>query len=683
MKNLLSIFSKLSISQKVYGGIFFAFIIYILILGSNFLLFQKIKNISFEAQNNNGKIILLKNIDNNSKVLRDNLTNDKNNSLNINDYQYILDSIKTKMHKIKLDKQNTIYKIIEYIEQIFTKETIKKDIKIQLIKKEIDTIDYYLKDITLQKILAVQKNINKQISILNLVSRQLIFACIIIFLLAFTSSLFIYRSLISRIINLRNIAIKIREGKLDQQIDILANDEIGDLESALLLMTKKLLTNQRNLEKYNRNLELEVAKRTKDLSDNMVELQFEIIEREKAEEMVRENEARFKALFDNIHSGVTIYTSISNGKNFILLDINKSGEIIDQVMQEDVIGVHITELYPSIIEYGLLKVAQRVWETGRSEIFPLKYYEDSRIKGWREHFIYRLHNNEVVIVYDDVTEKIEKKAEKHKLEQQLQQSRHLESIGTLAAGIAHEINTPIQFISDNIEFVDNETKKIFDLISKYQSKFTEKRKIEKKPQTMTEIIDIKFLKKEIPKAILESKDGLKRVSKIVTAMKSFSHMDIDKKNNIDINKEIENTTIICRNEWKYVSDLEFHFAENQPILYCYIHEIQQAIMNLIINAAHAIAEKFKEKKGKIIVTTKENKDSIIIKIFDNGTGIPKELQNKIFDPFFTTKDLGKGTGQGLSIAYATIVEKHKGTLTFETESKKGTTFIIEVPKGKD
>ena len=195
-------------------------------------------------------------------------------------------------------------------------------------------------------------------------------------------------------------------------------------------------------------------------------------------------------------------------------------------------------------------------------------------------------------------------------------------------------------------------------------------------------IDIDYLLEEVPQAIGQSLEGIERVTKIVRAMKNFSHPGVKEKAAVDINESIENTITICRNEWKYVAEMETDFDTNLPTVLCLPGEVNQVLLNLIINAAHAVAKVVgdgSDTKGTIRISTSLDDDWVEIRIADNGCGIPDEIQSKVFDPFFTTKDVGKGTGQGLTIAHSVIVDKHGGTIDFQTQAGQGTTFIIRLP----
>jgi signal transduction histidine kinase len=285
-------------------------------------------------------------------------------------------------------------------------------------------------------------------------------------------------------------------------------------------------------------------------------------------------------------------------------------------------------------------------------------------------------------LYEDVTEK-------NLLEKDLHQAQKLETVGQLAAGIAHEINSPIQFIGDNISFLKDSFDDIASVLNTYEQLWQELTErgvvpgeIGRQLSDKIEDADIAYLWEEIPKTIDQSLDGVRRVEKIVRAMKDFSHPGSDEKTAVDINKILESTITVCRNEWKYVADMETDFAQDLPLTPCFAGEISQVFLNIIVNGAHAIGdftEGGSKGKGKNSIRTSKAENNIQIRISDTGGGIPKEIQDRVFDPFFTTKARGKGTGQGLAIARRVVIDKHQGSLFFETEKGRGTTFVIEVP----
>uniref|UniRef100_A0A832A661 histidine kinase n=1 Tax=Desulfacinum infernum TaxID=35837 RepID=A0A832A661_9BACT len=274
------------------------------------------------------------------------------------------------------------------------------------------------------------------------------------------------------------------------------------------------------------------------------------------------------------------------------------------------------------------------------------------------------------------------------LEAQLAQAQKLESIGQLAAGIAHEINTPVQFIGDNTRFLQEAFRDLEDLLEKYRELLDLARQVDglseavRAVEETADAVDLEYLTAEIPKAVAQTLEGVHRVAKIVLAMKEFSHPGQEEKVPTDINKALENTLTVARNEWKYTADVIADFDPQLPLVPCIPGEINQVFLNIIVNAAHAIKEALNgqpDAKGTITVKTRAEDDWCEIRIQDTGTGIPEKIRHRIFDPFFTTKEVGKGTGQGLAIAHAVVVEKHKGHLGFESEEGKGTTFIIRLP----
>jgi PAS domain S-box-containing protein len=287
-----------------------------------------------------------------------------------------------------------------------------------------------------------------------------------------------------------------------------------------------------------------------------------------------------------------------------------------------------------------------------------------------------------LVVGADITERI-------MIEQQLRQAQKLESIGQLAAGIAHEINTPTQYIGDNVRFLKNAFQDLKSLVANYERLSVAgngnslSREAVQEIAAAVERADAGYLLDEIPKAIEQTLEGVTRVSTLVGAMKEFSHPNTKDKTLLDLNHAIQCTITVARNEWKYVADMETEFAPSLPPISCHPGEFNQVILNLIVNAAHAIADvvgKGGSEKGIIKVQTRDFPEWVEIRIQDTGTGIPEKVRARIFDPFFTTKEIGKGTGQGLAIARSVVVDKHDGSIHFETEDGKGTTFIIRLPK---
>ena len=326
------------------------------------------------------------------------------------------------------------------------------------------------------------------------------------------------------------------------------------------------------------------------------------------------------------------------------------------------------------------KIAEKVFYAGNSELIgkELAQYiprklrsilqnsiEESRKFGVTNSTDYeyknRFYSITVCPVFDAEKKSVEKMAlyvedrtDKHGMEMQLRQAQKLESIGRLAAGIANDINTPMQYLANYMNFMG---------------------------QAFDNLIvgnDVEKLKIDIPEALDHAREEISKVSEIVKSMKEFSNPEATEMLAIDLNQGITSTVTVARNEWKYVANVETDFDENLPPVVCLQGEINQVILNLVCNAAHAIEQAHGSELGLIKITTKLEKEFAVIRVVDNGTGIPADIQDSIFDPFFTTSDDGSGTGQGLSICHS-LINKHHGEISFETEPGSGSTFIVKLP----
>ena len=267
--------------------------------------------------------------------------------------------------------------------------------------------------------------------------------------------------------------------------------------------------------------------------------------------------------------------------------------------------------------------------------------------------------------------------ERDRLEDNLRQAQKLEAIGQLAAGIAHEINTPTQYVGDNLRFLKESFGELDSVITQL---------VEAGGGTARKALDsadFDYLKEEIPRALNQSLEGVDRVAKIVRAMKEFSH-PAREKTATDLNRAIQSTITVASNEWKYVAEMEMDLDTELPSVHCSPAEFNQVVLNIVVNAAHAITDVVGDGgkgKGKIRVKTRAEGDWAVVEIADTGKGMPTHIQQRIFDPFFTTKEVGKGTGQGLAIAHNVIVDKHGGTIKVVSAPGQGTTFIIRLPIG--
>ena len=287
----------------------------------------------------------------------------------------------------------------------------------------------------------------------------------------------------------------------------------------------------------------------------------------------------------------------------------------------------------------------------------------------------------MLFVIDDLSEQ-------KRLEAQLLQARNMQSIGQLASGVAHEISTPLRYIGDNAQFIDDGVEDLLRIIALFETWWESREQESASVAALAPLrealdeADLPYLAKEIPLAIRQSQEGIERVTAILQAMRQFAHPGQTEKVFIDINQAILSVITLTRSKWRPVCELETRFAPELPDVPCLPVDFGQVMLNMIVNAADAIAEAAEgaaDHQGRITITTAQAGGSVEITIADTGAGVPEEAQARIFEPFFTTKEVGKGTGQGLAIAHAVVVEKHGGTLTFESEEGAGTQFTIRLP----
>ena len=459
-----------------------------------------------------------------------------------------------------------------------------------------------------------------------------------------------------------------------------APDEVGQLGQGFESMRIAVQKRNQELQTFNASLDGLVRERTQELEQRNNELSTQIAERQRAERSLRLVESAIV----QIDEGVVIAPAdaLPNGiPEYLNPGFFKTLHLTP--------GTPVTGGLVSL--FGTAPVPdsfRTAWETARSgtqQTLEVSLTRGDGSDGIIEWHVAPLRDldgkvSSVVSILRDLTEQKREEAQRH-------QGQKMESIGQLAAGVAHEINTPIQFIGDNLRFLGDS----FGDLTAVLGAHTKLLESARTNGDLAEAIvatdaankraDVDYLSEEIPKAIVQSLEGVTRVAEIVRAMKEFSHPDQGEKKPTDLNKAITTTLIVARNEYKYVADLITEFDPELPAVPCIVGEFNQVVLNLIVNAAHAIGDVIATAGGKgvLTVSTKVDGDYVEVRIRDSGTGIPKSARAKIFDPFFTTKAVGKGTGQGLYIAHTVVAKKHGGTLTFETEIGKGTTFIIRLP----
>jgi len=401
---------------------------------------------------------------------------------------------------------------------------------------------------------------------------------------------------------------------------------------------------------------------------------LEITERMAWENRMRRDERLFKATTENAldliaivgAEGRTIYASPSYGKALGYTPALGASSLVELVCAQDQstfrencrigLGTGISPLF----EYGVL---HREGQVRRLEARAVAVDNPG---GEREA---------ILIISRDITAKKEAEEVRVRMETQLRHAQKMEAVGQLAAGIAHEINTPCQYLSDNLKFLQT----AFSAFAKVTSGLAGATGAELE-RVMAEQ-DIPYLTEEVPQAIQQSLDGLGRISTIVQAMKVFGHPGGDERVPVNLNETLRNTIVVAQGEWKHVAEVAAELDPQLPEVLGSAGEMNQVFLNLLVNAAHAIAERptaGAAAKGRISIATRAVDGWVEIRVRDTGAGIPEAIRGQIFLPFFTTKPVGKGTGQGLAIVHS-VITKHGGTIDFESEVGQGTCFIVRLP----
>lgn len=418
----------------------------------------------------------------------------------------------------------------------------------------------------------------------------------------------------------------------------------------------------------------EERKYLKLLSETLSDILIRSAERERFDQIYQQN----VRLIEQMSSAAIAIDKLDTVTHWNNLSELYFGLSKDEAMSKRLFDLNINCDWPVIIE----KLYESLNENTRSDRFEVTYNrQDSESPRLLSVSITPFIDpnglySGYLLLMDDITEK------KH-MEKLHQQSMYLESIGQLAAGIAHEINTPMQYIGDNLNFLRDSFNDAAKAISKIRSKVIEGTLTADHLTDILDEADYEYLEEELPLAFNQTTEGVSRVCKIVQAMKEYSHPNSEKKVATDINKAIESTVTISKHTWKYHSDMELSLDTNLPNAICHPGPLNEVLLNIIVNAADAIRENLGDssdaKIGKICVCSRTVKNDIEITITDNGGGIPEDVQPRIFDPFFTTKEVGKGTGQGLALSYSIIKDRHNGHLSFTSVPGVGTTFTIRIP----
>ncbi len=381
----------------------------------------------------------------------------------------------------------------------------------------------------------------------------------------------------------------------------------------------------------------------------------DVTEREKAEQRVQIAQRRMTDAVESLSEGFALFDPtgrfVMSNRAFVALAQSAGAKAG--------FGRRIEEI---VAPFGapVLAARMRAWEVpdARAAAYEAAL-PDGRALTIAER---RTGEGGIVVIWTDVTDIRKAERARASLETELRQSQKLDALGTLAGGIAHEINTPTQYVGDNVRFL--------------KTAFADLSAAVRAPGTGASHVE--FLLSEVPLAIDQSLDGVERIRQIVAAVKEFSYPDAKEKSPADLHAAINTTLTVSRNQWKYVADVETRFAPDLPPVPCHVGEINQVVLNLVVNAAHAIEAKGDER-GLITISTRKDGDWVEISVSDTGTGVAAENTGRVFDPFFTTKPPGKGTGQGLSISRTIVVKKHGGSLGLRSEPGRGAEFTIRLP----
>ncbi|MEQ8734923.1 MAG: ATP-binding protein [Rhodospirillaceae bacterium] len=375
------------------------------------------------------------------------------------------------------------------------------------------------------------------------------------------------------------------------------------------------------------------------------------------------------AILENIPRGIILTDAEGT-----ILTVNRHAEKLFDVPADQAAGINLKS-YLSLDELAALTLSNPVVDAGDLRVTGIRADKSTFPVELAFTTVGEEPDIRVLWMVRDIALRLAAEAEQRQLEQDLKQAQKLESLGTLAGGIAHELNTPIQFVTDNMNFLSEALADLLSAIDEFE-----------KPQDLNsrdnirKKFDIDYLAEETPQAISQSLDGLRRIADIVLAVKKFSYPTSSGKSENDLNDIIRTTVTVSKNQWKYVAGLDLDLDEDLPLMSSNAGELNQVFLNLIVNAAHAIEDKVdKTVPGKISIQTKSSGSSIECRVSDNGAGMIKDVVEKIFDPFFTTKDPGRGTGQGLSIVHSIVTLSHGGDITVESEVGQGTTFVINFP----
>jgi PAS domain S-box-containing protein len=417
------------------------------------------------------------------------------------------------------------------------------------------------------------------------------------------------------------------------------------------------------------------------IADRQAQLEFTNAEVEATVERrtseLQHTEQRKTAILNHALDGI-----ITMDKDGLIVEFNPAAESMFGCLREDAIGKPLEELLGT-------KDFDPIFDCSEAEKANAMLNKRLQTTGIRDHQAFPIEVTVTSVQLEDgfmFTAFIRDLTDQKKLESDLAHAQKMESVGQLAAGVAHEINTPNQYIGDNIAFLQDSFGAMSQAITSLRKvndaartdpKFAE---LTAEADAQAQRSDLDFILAEVPHAVHQALEGVERVGSIVTAMKEFSHPGQELRTTVDVNRVIKSTVTVARNEWKYVAQVEFDLQADLPSIQGHPGELGQVFLNLLINSVHAIKDRFdSDPSGLIKISSKAMGESVEVTFSDNGGGIPEKAQGRIFEPFFTTKGLGLGTGQGLAISRAVVVQRHGGEISFDTTPGEGTTFRLVFP----
>jgi PAS domain S-box-containing protein len=428
------------------------------------------------------------------------------------------------------------------------------------------------------------------------------------------------------------------------------------------------------IRQMNEDLELKVLERTASGDQSSRDLIAAVAEHKEADEARSRSDQLFRSIAENSadliavvdQSGHRIYNNPTYGR------------LLGYTAEELKNTVSFQQIHPDDRPL-VTRAAQKALETGVGQIVEYRMRrKDETYITLESHGSFILDSRgeieALVISARDISDR-----------RMAMQTEKLSAIGQLAAGVAHELNTPAQYLSDNLTFLHDTWSELDAAMASCLAPTNAS--IPSGSGSYGVIFpglprDWDRLRKEVPRAISQSLEGIRRMTKILGAMRRFSHTGGGERGEVDLNEALDATITVAQHQIKHIADVQTDYQPELPRVECYCDELNQVFLNLIVNATHAIRDAPTQRtrlRGKLIIRTRKIDQDVQIEIQDNGSGIPLDARDRVFDPFFTTKQVGEGTGQGLTICHEIVVQKHHGTIWFDTEVDKGTTFFVRIP----